>query len=317
MQYYLGENKKLWAALDAHEARRAAQIMTDYVANVQRGVAGPLEKLTEIASIPGQRRTKGCRRGDGGDPSLALVCPGGGRPGLDPACRAALPLRLPPHCPPHLGGGAAPRCRGGGSARRARRDPPPRRRVPAHRGGHQRDGGGLREADPGDGRLCRPDLEGRHPAQDHRRVPGRVQRHQGEPEPLHRRLVRAHRRDEPDERRARQRGHRRLGGRAEVRGGVPHHGPGRERHGGRPHQCEEEGHGRLRRVREGQLRRHPGAAAREEAVHQRHHRPGAEEPEGPHRRAEPDVQRARPGRHRRHHRRRSASRAPTAPWPRA
>ena len=48
----------------------------------------------------------------------------------------------------------------------------------------------------------------------------------------------------------------------------------------RPHRREEEGHGLHRRVRQGQLRGRAGEVPRQEGLHQRHHRSGADEPEG-------------------------------------
>ena len=62
-----------------------------------------------------------------------------------------------------------------------------RGRLAAHDRGTERPGRCLRRTDSGDRRLCRPHRQGRHPAQDRRDLSGRLQRHQGQLEPLHRR----------------------------------------------------------------------------------------------------------------------------------
>ena len=87
----------------------------------------------------------------------------------------------------------------------------------------------------------------------------------------------------------------------EFGGALPADGAGRQRHGGRAHLGEEEGHGLCRRVLEGQLRRSARAVPRQEGVHQRQHRTAAQQRETVHRRNETDVGGAQQGRHRRGH----------------
>ncbi len=64
-------------------------------------------------------------------------------------------------------------------------------RLPQGRRGRQRDAGRGHRAVECVGRVRGPDLEGRHPAQDHRHLQRRLQRDQEQPEQLHRQHQRA------------------------------------------------------------------------------------------------------------------------------
>ena len=59
--------------------------------------------------------------------------------------------------------------------------------VPPRRRRHEQHGGRLRGPDQRDCRVRGPDLQGRHPAEDHRHLQRRLQRDQEQPQRLHRR----------------------------------------------------------------------------------------------------------------------------------